>query len=131
MPQRWATASAPSPEEVTRRPAGSPHPADALASPAHRRLHRRPRSPEAGRVPHGAMSLARLLEGGRARSADPGLTVADLAKRIALGGRSFPSALGVPDPIRAHANGYRPTAIGYRANISTPSARAARTICSS
>ncbi len=34
----------------------------------------------------GAISLARLLDGEPVRSADPGLTVADLAERVAVGG---------------------------------------------
>jgi hypothetical protein len=41
---------------------------------------------------NGAISLARLLEGEPARSPDPGLTVADLAERVAIGG--WPALLG-------------------------------------
>jgi len=44
---------------------------------------------------NGAMSLARLLEGGVARSADSGLTVGDLAERIAVGG--WPGTRGTGD----------------------------------
>ena len=65
------------------------------------RLHMRPMSLfEAGRS-GGHVSLRELLEGSVSASPDPGLTVADLAEALALGGWPGLRGLGVPDGLQA------------------------------
>jgi hypothetical protein len=50
---------------------------------------------------NGAISLARLLDGEPARAPDPGLTVADLAERVAVGGWPGLQGLTVGQSLRA------------------------------
>ena len=66
------------------------------------RLRMRPMSLAESGHASGAISLARLLDGERVRSPDPGLTVADLAARISVGG--WPSLLGRPVEQALRAN---------------------------